>query len=373
MVRQGAPRWRDAALPLALVVVGGTELAFTRPGGWGFALALEIVSGALLTAQRRSGLLAPTLAGVILLQMPWLGPQLDSVAAPILFLTVICYGLGRWVADLRGLAGLAVILATVGVDYAFVDARTHGVGDLVFVCTLALPPYVFGRMMRALDDRRALLERNQELVALQAARAERDRIARELHDVIAHSVSAMVVQTAAAQDLVHPDPDAAALLLADVAGTGRQALAETGRLLHVLRDDADELGLRPAPGLADLDDLVQGFRTSGLHVDLVLPDPLPQIPPGVDVSAYRIIQEALTNALKHGSNRTASASLTVSAETVSIRTSNPQGQGGVGAGLGLRGMAERVSLLGGDLAHGVDEDGRFVVSASLPLTQSDPS
>ncbi len=112
------------------------------------------------------------------------------------------------------------------------------------------------------------------LVTREAVRAERDRIARELHDVIAHSVSAMVVQTAAAQDLVRTDPDRAERVLRDVADTGRRALVETGRLLHVIRDDADELGLNPAPGVADLDRLVQEFRAEGLDVDLSVDDGL---------------------------------------------------------------------------------------------------
>src|SRR5690349_23804590 len=104
------------------------------------------------------------------------------------------------------------------------------------------------------------LERQQELVRQQAVREERGRIARELHDVIAHSVSAMVVQTAAAQDLVRTDPARAEGVLRDVADIGRRALVETGRLLHVIRDDSDELGLDPAPGVADLERLVQEFR-----------------------------------------------------------------------------------------------------------------
>lgn len=340
----------------------------TRPRGWGYAVVLELAAGLLLTLRRRHGLLAPTVAAAVLLQMPWIGPQLDSAAAPILFLTFISYCLGRWVPDYRGLAGLAVILAIFWVDYVFVDPRAHGIGDVIFVGTLALPPYVFGRVARVLDDRGALLEQNQELIRSQAARAERDRIARELHDVIAHSVSAMVVQTAAAQDLVQRDPDRAGLVLADVADTGRKALAETGRLLHVIRDDADELGLRPVPGLAHLGEMVERFRASGLEVDLEMPERLPAVPAGVDISAYRIIQEALTNALKHGADRTAAVSLAVSGGAVSIRASNPSsGARGSGGNLGLLGMAERVSLLGGSLAHGVDEMGHFVVSASLPL------
>ena len=98
-----------------------------------------------------------------------------------------------------------------------------------------------------------------------------------MHDVIAHSISAMVVQTAAAQDLVRTDPERAEAVLADVADTGRQAIAETGRLLHVLRDDEDELGLEPAPGLADLPGLVAAFRASGLDVDVEVPEPMPPL------------------------------------------------------------------------------------------------
>ena len=133
----------------------------------------------------------------------------------------------------------------------------------MFVLSLAIPPYFFGRISRRLAEQSELLARQSEQLRDQAVRDERDRIARELHDVVAHSVSAMVVQTAAAQDLVHTDPAKAAQLLASVAETGRRALAETGRLLHLVRDDADELGLSPAPGLADVPALVESFRTAG--------------------------------------------------------------------------------------------------------------
>ena len=205
---------------------------------------------------------------------------------------------------------MLTIAVLVLVDYVLVDSRSHNWSDVVFVATLIVPPYVFGRIVRRLADQKRQLEDQQELVRHEAVRAERDRIARELHDVIAHSVSAMVVQTAAAQDLVRHDPDRAEEVLADVADTGRRALAETGRLLHVIRDDADELGLSPAPGLADLPALVERFRASGLTVDLDVREPLPSLPAGVDVSAYRIVQESLTNALRYAADRT--AALTVS-------------------------------------------------------------
>ena len=158
---------------------------------------------------------------------------------------VAVFALGRWLPDLRGLVGLLLVLLAVLADYVLVDLRHHDLSDVMFVLALMVPPYVLGRITRRLAEQKVLLEEREELVKREAVRAERDRIARELHDVIAHSVSAMVVQTAAAQDLVRSDPERTAAVLADVADTGRRALAETGRLLHVIRDEDDELGLRP--------------------------------------------------------------------------------------------------------------------------------
>jgi signal transduction histidine kinase len=301
--------------------------------------------------------------------MPWIGPQLDDAATPILFCTVCGYSLARWVEDYKGLIGIGVILLAFFVDYRFVDTRVHGIGDVIFVVTLIMPPYVLGRLTHKLAVQKELLERNQELVKREAVRAERDRIARELHDVIAHSVSAMVVQTAAAQDLVRADPDRAEEVLASVAATGRNALSETGRLLHVIRDDADELGLAPTPGLADLPALVDRFRASGLEVSVEVDETLPPLPAGVDVSAYRIVQEALTNALKYGADRTAALRLRRTAGGLTILASNPSnGATGAGSGLGLLGIGERVTMLGGSLSHGVGPDGRFLLAAELPVT-----
>ena len=203
-------------------------------------------------------------------------------------------------ADLRGLAGLAVVALMMLGDYVFRDTRSHDVSDIVFVTGLMLPPYVLGRLVRRLAVQKELLEEREELVTRAAVREERDRIARDLHDVIAHAVSAMVVQTAAAQDLVRTDPAWDQEVLRSVADTGREALAETGRLLHVIRDGSDELGLSPAPGLADLHGLVDHVRAGGLDVDLDVDTGLRPLPAGIDVSAYRIAEEALTNAMRYG-------------------------------------------------------------------------
>ena len=132
----------------------------------------------------------------------------------------------------------------------------------------------------------------------------------------------MVVQTAAAQDLVNRDPERASALLESVASTGRRALAETGRLLHLIRDEDDELGLEPAPGLAQLPALVDEFRDSGLDVDLEVGPALPALPAGLDLSAYRIAQEALTNALKYSADRAARLHVTASGASLVIASSN---------------------------------------------------
>jgi len=361
---------RDAVLPVALAVLGAFELYDLRPDGWGYGIALVATACLVLVWRRVYPLVACTLAAVLVLLMPWVGPQLDEPATPIIVAALVGYSLARRLRDLRGLLGIGVMGVMLLVDYGLVDSRDHSASDVIFVSAILLPPYVLGRLTRKLADQAEQLRLQQELVKHEAARAERARIARELHDVIAHSVSAMVVQTAAAQDLVHTDPARAGVVLEDVAATGRRALSETGRLLHVIRDEADELGLSPAPGLEQLTDLVAHFRDSGLEVDLELDGPLLPLPDGVDLSAYRIAQEALTNALKHSGDKKTRLQVTSRPTLVSIRSENAVGSpnGAVnGSSLGLVGIAERVSVFGGSLTHGFTGDGRFVLSATLPV------
>jgi signal transduction histidine kinase len=362
-------RW-DVLLPAGLALLGVVELLALRPSGWGYGVALEVVACALLVWRRSHTLLTATGAGLVLLVMPWVGPQLDEPSVPIMIWAVAVFALGRWLPDLRGLVGLVLVLLAILADYVLVDLRHHNLSDVFFVLALIVPPYVLGRITRRLAEQKVLLEEREELVKREAVRAERDRIARELHDVIAHSLSAMVVQTAAAQDLVRSDPERTAAVLADVAETGRLALVETGRLLHVIRDEDDELGLRPGPGLADLPELVAGFRASGLQVDLdlELDATTPALPAGVDVSAYRVVQEALTNALRYTGDGTATLRVACSSSALSILVTNPAGGPAPGgSGLGLVGMAERVAVLGGRLTHGVTGDGRYELAATVPV------
>jgi signal transduction histidine kinase len=364
----------DGWLPALILLLGVVELASTRPDGWGRGIAVEAVACLLLVWRRRWPMVMATVAAVILLTMPWLGPQLHEAAVPIAVLALACYSLGRYVRDLRGLLGLAAIALALLLDYLLVDTRELGVGDIFFVGALMTPPYVLGRITRRLADQTVRLAAQQEAIRREAVRAERARVARELHDVLAHSVSAMVVQASAAEDLVRSDPDRAARALRQVAETGRRTLAETGGMLHLLRDEEDELGLAPTAGLAALPELVDDFRRHGLDVELHTDGALAPLPLAVDLSAYRIVQEALTNALRHAGDqharlrvRRTAVELAIEAVNVCRREASDAG----GSGLGLVGMAERVGVLGGRISHGAGQ-GVFRLDVSLPLTTETP-
>lgn len=246
--------------------------------------------------------------------------------------------------------------------------------DVVFLLSLAIPPYAFGRIARRMAEQSEQLVRQQAQLRDQAVQEERDRIARDLHDVLAHSLSSMVVQTAAAQDLVRTDPDRAEDLLTSAAETGRAALDETGRLLHLVRGDSGEQpGLAPAPGLSEVGDLVAAARLTGLDVEAELDLPERPLPGAVDVFGYRVVQEALTNATRYADGR---ARLEVSSTATGLRIccSNPvsTAHGPAGSGLGLQGVAERVELLGGTLStrHG---DGTHTLDVEIPLPGTAPS
>jgi signal transduction histidine kinase len=219
------------------------------------------------------------------------------------------------------------------------------------------------------------LEVEREAQAASAVADERRRIARELHDVVAHSLSVMVVQSGAARRVLDEDPDEAVTALAEVERSGRQALSELRRLLGLMRDsDADAAVREPQPTLAGLDDLIQRARAAGLPTELRqegTPFPLPM---GCDLAAYRVVQESLTNALKHaGDGARAKVLLRWTDEHLELDISDtgkglaatPSDDGGP-LGQGLVGMRERVALCGGDLQAGPRASGGFRVHATIP-------
>lgn len=225
-----------------------------------------------------------------------------------------------------------------------------------------------GRRTRELEQQARHLEQAHEAAAL----AERARIAAELHDVVAHSVSVMTIQAGAARLLLDDDPEKARQPLVAVEETGHQALAEMRRLLGVLRG-SDDTELTPQPGLAQLDALVEQTRAAGLPVDVFSDGEPRPLPPGVDLTAFRIIQEALTNVRKHGGAARANVTVRYNPDALEIDVTNSGrvAQNGTG-GYGLLGMRQRVALYGGELDAKPRAEGGFEVHARLPTAGANP-
>jgi signal transduction histidine kinase len=218
----------------------------------------------------------------------------------------------------------------------------------------------------------AQTERTELERARRAVLVERTRIARELHDVVAHHMSLIAVQAETAPYRLSDLPESARAEFGSLSGAAREALAEMRRLLGVLRDD-QPAGLAPQPQLSDLPALVDAARRAGVSVELAVPPAMGDVPSGVAVCAYRIVQESLSNASQHAPGAAVSVSVGHDAGKVLLRVANGPGgaagpsRGEPGSGHGLTGMRERVALLGGSLSAGPSAGGGFVVSAVLPL------
>jgi signal transduction histidine kinase len=282
---------------------------------------------------------------------------------------VVPYSVAAY-SDRRGaLVGLALVLAAFAVYAAENDDITSGRTDDLwsgaFFLVLAAGAWLAGMVVRERREA-AALEREAETATTQ----ERARMARELHDIVSHNLSVVVVQAAGARAQAGGD----ASTLEKIERSGREALVEMRRLLGVLRDDgADKAALAPAPGIAQLPALAEGVRAAGLVVDLDVGEDCATLPPALDLSAYRIVQEALTNSLKHagaGAHARVAVLRDEDALTIAVMDDGavnghvaPAGPGGHG----LAGMRERAELLGGELHAAPRRDGGFAVAARLPI------
>lgn len=223
-----------------------------------------------------------------------------------------------------------------------------------------------------LAQRAEQLERSQSENARRAVLDERVRIARELHDVVAHHVSVMGVQAGAARRVMARDPDQASEALSAIESSSRQAVGEMQRLIGFLRQEGDVDALAPQPGLDQLDRLVSQASTDRLGVEVVRVGEIVELAPSVELSAFRIVQEALTNARKHASATNVVVTLRYGTDALEIEVLD-DGSAPVPStvgGNGLRGMRERVALLGGDLHAGPQPEGGFLVRAHLPLNEA---
>jgi signal transduction histidine kinase len=274
----------------------------------------------------------------------------------------------------------APVIVLAAAVFAVLALRQDG-GDLAVVAVLYIGPWAFGQLLRSRGHRVDELEahaerlvREREQREAEAVEAERARIARELHDVISHSISVIAVQSQAIRRRLSPEQAREAYDLAQVETTARQAMAEMRRLLGVLRSDGERAPLAPHPGLAQLPRLADQVRAAGLAVDLRMNGDVPPLPPGVDLVAYRIVQEALTNALKHAHAREVIVDVGYRDRVLALSVSD-DGDGAaahMNGGHGLVGMRERVALYGGTLQldSGSGESG-FRVHATLPVQTSE--
>jgi signal transduction histidine kinase len=336
-------------------VAAAAGLVFTLSLGWRRRVPLVVLALAIAIS---------VVANIVAL--------LDAATTPAVALVVAVYSVGAHTEGLRAAVGVAGVVALIAVT----AAEQFSVGDLLFIAMIVGGAWLAGRALRYRREReRALerltidLDREREEKARLAAAEERARIARELHDVVAHAISVIVLQARGGRRSLATDPEEAREALDTIEETGSQALAEMRRLLGMLRRDDEEIALAPQPSLGYLEVLAAQVRDAGLPVDLSVEGEPVELPPGVDLSAYRIVQEALTNALKHAGPATARVIVRYGEDDLELEIADTGLGAGAsaGEGHGLVGMRERVSLYGGNVEAGPRESGGFAVRARLPL------
>jgi signal transduction histidine kinase len=270
----------------------------------------------------------------------------------------------------RVVVPIAVVAAVASLLLAYPD--TNWVEVLVGTTFSAGLPMLFGRIAH---NRRRRLAGDRERAAHDAVMAERSRIARELHDAVAHSMSVMVVQAGAARTVIDRDPEAAKAAIARIEETGRDGLTEMRRLIGVLTAPGTEADLSPQPGLAQFEALLETVRGAGVPVEVVTRGQPRQLPPSADLIAYRVVQEALTNVVRHAGGAHARVLLDWSHDALAIEVAD-DGRGGAAdaaGGHGLIGMRERVALYGGSLETGARPGGGFSVRVRLPFEEGSGS
>jgi signal transduction histidine kinase len=290
----------------------------------------------------------------------------QSISYPIATYCAL-YALTVWTPPRRFGYGVALVMAVwLGFSLRGGDLSNTGV---TFAVVTAIVILLVRRVVGERERRAQLAERERDVAAREAVVEERARIARELHDAIAHNVSMMVVQAGAERRVIDQERGSTKEVLETIERIGRDALTEMRRLVGMLRSDrADELA--PQPGLSDLPTLLAQVHEAGLPVELELEGEPRQLPVGIELSAYRIIQEALTNALKHAGQAHAVVRVRYGAESLELKIID-DGPGGparvASGGHGLAGMRERVALYGGRLDAGRRPSGGFAVRVLLPV------
>jgi signal transduction histidine kinase len=357
------PRRADCLVGLAAVAVcvGTTPLEHGGPTDYVAAVAV----GAALGAGRRHPRAAWVTTAATLLAIAPLGQALTAVTLAVV---VVAFWTGRCESRWGGVAGLVGLVGALEVN---------GLGTDAFVPALIVPgaAWAAGRALRErelvaeqLAERVRELEDEREAHAVLSVRYERARIASELHDIVAHAISVMVVQAGAGQRLAAHDPEATAEVFEAIAGAAREAERDMGRLVSLL---GDEHAIGPSPDLTLVEELVARAAGSGLNVTLRLEGERDGLPAVLGQTAYRVVQEGLTNALRYAAGARVSVRVRGEPAELAVEVENAPGRGagalaGAGTGNGLRGLRERVVAQGGTLRAGPTPDGGWLVAAQMP-------
>ena len=380
---------RQHGLDLMIVVaaVAAVVEALVRsddPGGYRTAPIVAAAAGPLLVLpllmRRRSPFLAPTWLWLLAAALSFLDGRLVVSSTSVYAAGMVAaFLIGSLRDERQGRIGLAIVAGSAAI--IALNDPAQSLSEVLLVPTTFALAWLGGfaqreRTAQALraEERATHAEREREAAARIAVAEERARIARELHDIVAHAVSVMVLQVGAVR---HRLPDGAsedADALRGVEETGRSALGEMRRLLGAMRLGADAAELAPQPGLDRLEGLVHEIRRAGLPVELRIDGEPFRLPAAIDLSAYRIVQEGLTNALKHAHANRASVDIRYAADELRIQVSD-DGDGasarpGDGLGHGLVGVRERVRLYGGEMTAAPANGGGFRLTTSLPLNGS---
>jgi signal transduction histidine kinase len=364
------PRLLDGLLAVGLSVAAGVQLLAQEPGN--FARLVPVTGTCLpLVLRRRYPIVAHFLQVFCAILTQREPVTVSLVAMFIGIYSVAVYS--RW----RAPYVIWIFVGAAWLGFTF-PGSSPSIPNWALLLVAGIGLWLAGsavrdRQLRAdiLEERAERLERERELSTRVALADERQRIARELHDVVAHSVSVMVVQAGAARTLLTRQPKQSEQALLAVESSGREALSELRRLLGLLTAADAEPALAPQPGLDQLDRLVERVGQAGLPVDVQIDGTPRPLPPGLDLTAYRIVQEALTNTLKYARGARAQVHVTFDEGELRVQVIDTGGATTdthtTGAGRGLLGMKERVAVYGGDLETGHRTEGGFVVSARLPL------
>ena len=371
----------DVVLALLATGVGLVEVASgDRPPA--AAVVLTAIGGGALILRRSApvAVLATTLAAAAAIVV--IDSELgDPIEASGLIVLIAVYTVGAMCerrVSLAALVAATAVVATLSAATADVEGReTSALGGAIIATTITVGIWALGayaqtrrRYLRELQERAVQAEREREQLARIAVHEERASIARELHDIVAHSVSVMLVGVRGARDVLRTAPEVADETLARVETSGEQSLTELRRILALLRGPEQGAESRPQPSLADLDELVAEYRDVGLPVRLELTGHPRPLPGGVELSIFRIVQEALTNVLKHSNPTRVTVTIAYRDSGLEIEVvddgARQAGEGAAG-GHGIVGMRERVALLGGKLETERRAGGGYRVAAWLPV------